>query len=132
MIVIPEKLLAGVITHVREGAPQEVCGWLAGKGSEIGRVYPVPNAAKDPRVEFVMAPEMQLYTMREVRNLGLELIGTYHSHPRTPAVPSLRDRRLAFYPDAAHVIVSLARGAADFRCYRITGSGVFEVALGVS
>lgn len=131
MIVIPEELLAAIVAHAREEAPQEVCGWLAGEGYEIRRAYPVPNVAENPRVGFAMDPEMQLSTMREIRNVGLELTGTYHSHPRTLPVPSPRDQSLALYPDAAHLIVSLARGAADFRCYRITGSGIFEVAFSV-
>ena len=132
MIVIPDELLAAVVAHACGEAPQEVCGWLAGKENEVRRVYPGPNAAKDPRIEFVMDPGMQLSAMREIRDSGLELTGTYHSHPRTPAIPSPRDRSLALYPDAAHLIVSLARGAADSRCYHITGSGIFEVALRVS
>ncbi len=79
----------------------------------------MPNVAEDPHVGFRMDPEVQLSTMREIRELGLELTGTYHSHPRTPAVPSARDGRLAAYPEATHLIVSLAAPEPEVRCYRI-------------
>lgn len=119
MIVIPKELLEAVIAHTQREAPNEACGWLAGEGDEVRRVYPVPNVAEDPRVGFRMDPEIQLSTMREIRELGLDLTGTYHSHPRTPAVPSARDGGLAAYPEAVHLIVSLATLEPEVRCYRI-------------
>ncbi|MBA3472782.1 MAG: M67 family metallopeptidase [Rubrobacter sp.] len=119
MIVIPEELLEAVVAHARREAPNEVCGWLAGGRNEVKLVYPVPNIAGDPRVGFRMDPEVQLSTMREIRELGLELTGTYHSHPRTPAAPSARDGGLAAYPEAMHLIVSLAAPEPEVRCYRI-------------
>ena len=119
MIAIPKELLETVVAHARRKAPNEACGWLAGERNEIRRVYPVPNVAEDPRVEFRMDPEMQLSTMREIRESGLELTGTYHSHPRTPAAPSARDRELAAYPDAVHLIISLATPEPEVRCYRV-------------
>ena len=131
MIVIPKELLEAVVAHARREAPNEVCGWLAGKGNEVERVYPVPNVAEDPRAGFRMGPEIQLSTMREIRESGLELTGTYHSHPRTPAVPSPRDAGLAAYPEAVHLIVSLAAPEPEVRCYRIQEkeSGAVELTV---
>lgn len=119
MIEIPKELLEAIVAHARSEAPNEVCGWLAGEGNEVRRIYPVPNVAEDPQVGFRMDPEVQLSTMREIRGLGLELTGTYHSHPRTPALPSARDVGLAAYPEAVHLIVSLAAPEPEVRCYRI-------------
>ena len=119
MIEIPKELLEAIVAHARREAPNEACGWLAGEGDEVRRVYPVPNTAGDPRVGFRMDPELQLSTMREIRDLGLELTGTYHSHPRTPAFPSARDAGLAAYPEATHLIVSLATPEPEVRCYLI-------------
>ena len=119
MIVIPKELLEKIIEHARMEAPREVCGWLAGEGNEVRGVYPVPNVAEDPEIGFRMDPELQLSTMREIRDLGLKLTGTYHSHPRTPPAPSVRDRGLAAYPEAVHLIVSLAAPEPEVRCYRI-------------
>ena len=130
MIVIPRELLEKLIEHAQRAVPREVCGWLAGEGNEVGGVYPVPNVAEDTEVGFRMDPELQLSTMREIRDLGLELTGTYHSHPRTPPV-SARDIGLAAYPGAVHLIVSLAALEPEVRCYRIQDGVCTTVELAV-
>lgn len=131
MILVPRELLEKIIEHAQREAPREICGWLAGEGNEVGGVYPVPNVAEDPEVGFRMHPELQLSTMREIRDLGLELTGIYHSHPRTPPVPSARDRGLAAYPGAVHLIVSLAAPEPEVRCYRIREGVCTAVELAV-
>ncbi|MDP8952404.1 MAG: M67 family metallopeptidase [Actinomycetota bacterium] len=120
MLAVPDELIAEVIAHAREGQPEEVCGWLAGRGNRVERVYPVPNASEDPERDFRMEPEAQLSAMLEIREAGLDLTATYHSHPRTPAEPSAKDLALAAYPDSFHLIVSLANGRPEIRCYRVT------------
>ncbi len=123
MLVVPGNLISKIIAHAEEGAPEEVCGWLAGKGNRVVRAYPVLNAAENPDRNFRMEPAAQLSTMLEIREAGLDLTATYHSHPRTSAEPSARDLALAAYPDSFHVIVSLADGRPKVRCYRITEQG---------
>ncbi len=129
MIELPKGLLEAAISHAKDGAPEEVCGWLAGKGKRVQKIYPVPNAAEDPGSRFSMKPEAQLATMRQIRERGLELTGTYHSHPKTPPRPSARDRNLALYPDAAHLIISLASPEPEIRCWRITQTGIDPLGL---
>lgn len=129
MLVAPNKLISEVIAHAKRGAPEEVCGWLAGRKDRAIRAYPVPNASKNPDLGFEMEPEAQLRAMREIREAGLDLTATYHSHPRTPAEPSAYDLVLAAYPNSIHLIVSLAGDESEARCYRITGEGCRPVAL---
>lgn len=131
MIEIPEGLLTGIVAHALGESPNEACGWLAGRDGRVERAYPVENVAEDRRRAFVMAPEAQLRAMREIRNSGLELTGTYHSHPRTPPRPSVRDRLLALYPDSAHLIISLAGAEPEIRCYLITEAGNSPIELAV-
>ncbi len=120
MMKICERLLAEVVAHAQRECPDEVCGWLAGLAGRVERTYPVANVAEDRRSAFVMDPEAQLRSMREIRGSGLEIIGTYHSHPATPPRPSLKDQVLSLYPDSAHLIISLASPEPEIRCYRIT------------
>lgn len=131
MIRLPHEVLLEILTHARAEAPREVCGWLAGLDGEVLRAIRVPNAAEDPRTRFTMEPRAQISAMHEVREAGLELTGTYHSHPRTPATPSARDMELAAYPDAAHLMISLAGEEPELRCYRITAGGVSIVELAI-
>lgn len=128
-LVIPHELIREVIAHAEEETPEEVCGWLAGNGNRAVRAYRVPNAAENPIRNFLMQPEEQLATMRKIREAGLDLTATYHSHPCTPAEPSARDLALAAYPGSFHVIVSLASEEPEVRCYRITGDGCHPAAL---
>lgn len=129
MLVAPGDLIQEVTSRAERGKPEEVCGWLAGKGNRVIHAYPVPNAANDPEHSFRMEPEAQLRAMREIQEAGLDLTATYHSHPRTPAEPSARDLALAAYPDSFHVIVSLAGGRPEVRCHRIDVDGCRSVAL---
>ena len=123
MIELPQSLLQEVISHARKKSPEEVCGWLSGKDGKILEVHPIPNVARTPRSRFRMEPEAQLAAMRGIRERGLDLTGTYHSHPATPPYPSSNDRELALYPKCAHLIVSLALPEPEVRCWNITRKG---------
>lgn len=123
MIKLPRSLLQEVISHAREKSPEEVCGWLSGKDGEVLEIHPIPNVAETPRTHFRMEPEAQLTAMREIRERGLDLTGTYHSHPATPPHPSSNDWELALYPQCAHLIISLALPEPEIRCWNITRKG---------
>lgn len=127
MIELPEELLSELLLYARKGSPREVCGWLAGKNGEVTQVFPVPNVAEDPLTRFLMYPEAQLNAMREIAATDLHLMGTYHSHPRTSAAPSIRDMELAAYPDLVHIILSLAAPEPEVRCYRIATEGFYTL-----
>lgn len=129
MIELPQDLLDAVISHSREKGPEEVCGWLAGKDGRVLEVYPVPNVAGNPRSRFTMEPGAQIAAMREIRERGLDLTGTYHSHPATPPYPSVRDRNLVLYPRCAHLIISLASPEPEVRCWSITQKGFDQLEL---
>jgi proteasome lid subunit RPN8/RPN11 len=56
-----------------------------------------------------------------MRERGEQLLGIYHSHPRSadPA-PSDTDVRLAYYPSAAYFIIGLAGPQPVIRAFRIS------------
>jgi len=58
-------------------------------------------------------------------------VAVYHSHPATPARPSLEDLRLAHDPKMVYVIVSLMAGVAPVRAFKINGGVETEVPLRV-
>jgi proteasome lid subunit RPN8/RPN11 len=64
-------------------------------------------------------PKAQFQVGREARKDGLEILANYHSHPETPARPSLEDIRLAFDPNISYVIVSLAAEMPDIKSFSI-------------
>jgi len=74
-----------------------------------------------------MEPKQQLKAMKEIRNLGLEMIGIYHSHLETEAYPSAHDVELAYYPEAFYVIVSIRdRGKPSIRSFKIVEGKITE------
>ena len=129
MLKIDKRLYAEIIAHASQGAPEEVCGILAGKDGVVSRVYPGRNVATNPRLRYEMDPQQQFEAMREIETAGEHMVGIYHSHPHSPAYPSHVDKELAFYPDSVYVIVSLAQNPPLARAFRIADSQVSEEEL---
>jgi proteasome lid subunit RPN8/RPN11 len=106
--------------------PAECCGLLAGSGDVVERIYPVPNAARERPNQYEMAPAEMWAARRRAAADGYEVLGFYHSHPRTAPVPSSYDVERAYYPDAIYAIVGPS-AEPRVRAYRISGGHVEEV-----
>ena len=111
-----------MFAHAREMIPTECCGLVGGSRSEAQAIYRLRNVAHDPLVGYEAAPEELFAAQREMRARGEELVGIYHSHPRShePA-PSQTDVRLAFYPSAVYFIIGFAHeGEGVLRAFLIS------------
>ena len=112
--------VGAMIEAARAGYPLEVCGVLLGEGRFVHAVVPVPNAEPEsPRVRYRIAPEELARIQREGREVGLDIVGYYHSHPDHPARPSATDRALAaqgLSDGVVHVVV----GVDAARCATLT------------
>ena len=118
MLQIPQQIIDDIFDHARKGLPEEVCGYLAGTGRTVTKQFRLTNI--DHSFEhFSFDPKEQFQAVREARNLGLEILANYHSHPATPARPSEEDIRLAFDPNISYVIASLAAELPDMKSFRI-------------
>jgi proteasome lid subunit RPN8/RPN11 len=102
--------VAAIVAHAQETVPLECCGLIGGSADgRAEKVYRLSNVAANPDLAYEAAPEELFAAQREMRSRSEQLLAIYHSHPRaTDAVPSDTDVRLAYYPDAVYVIVSLA------------------------
>ena len=118
-----------LIKHSKREFPNEACGILAGKEGKVEKIYRMVNADKSAKT-FLMDPREQLKVMKEIRSLGLEMVGIYHSHPETAAYPSAHDVALAYYPDASYVIVSLKdKDNPNIRLFKIVEGVITEETL---
>jgi proteasome lid subunit RPN8/RPN11 len=111
-----------MFAHAREVSPAECCG-LLGRRQEGGArsVYRLRNVAADPLVGYEAAPEELFAAQRSMRERGEELLGIYHSHPRSSdPFPSETDVRLAYYPTAIYFIIGLAAAEETLRAFRIS------------
>ena len=127
---------AQIRSHGEGAFPQECCGLLLGDielrdGQEhkiVKGLWSVDNtwdSAENPvddgesiNRRFLIEPADFKRGYDEARKQGLGIIGTYHSHPNHPAIPSEFDRQHAFPWGYSCVIVSVADGtAADLRSW---------------
>ena len=114
-IELPASVRESILEHVREGAPDEVVGVLAGDHgdpSTVDAVYRAENAADTPETRYEIAPAEEIELLERVDDDGFDVVGFYHSHPRGPLEPSEVEARLAAWPGYSYVIVSLADGEA--------------------
>lgn len=117
MITIPEQQLAQIRAHGVSDYPYECCGLLLGRygpnGKVVSEVYPISNAREESakRNRFLITPEELLRGERYARAHDLEVVGFYHSHPESPAVPSQYDLEHA-WPTYSYVIVSTSADRA--------------------
>ena len=125
---IRRAVLDEIVAHARADAPQECCGLLLGSEGEIEERVAAANLRRSA-VAFLVDPADHFAAIRTARARGRAVIGAYHSHPGSPAVPSPTDIAEANDPAFVHVIVSLAASEADVRAYRIRGGQVEIVVL---
>lgn len=128
---IARKLLDDVYAHAREGAPEEVCGLLAGRregdAHVVEHVFRIRNAHPRPVGEYLLDPQQQLRTLLHVEDdLGLDVIGFYHSHPAGPPRFSATDKARASWPGASYVLVWLAPQEGHLSARWDAERGVFE------
>lgn len=113
MLRIPKALLDDVYDHARSGVPEEVCGLFAGRRTpegahEVARVYRVRNASPRPVGQYLLDPQEQLrITLAVEDELGLEVVGFYHSHPTGPPRFSATDAARATWPGVSYFLVHL-------------------------
>jgi proteasome lid subunit RPN8/RPN11 len=121
MITLLREHLDEMFAHARELSPAECCGLVGGVSQRTQAVYRLRNVARDPLVGYEAAPEELFAAQRNMRERGEELLGIYHSHPRSSEpVPSETDVRLAYYPSAIYFIIGLGANGAALRAFRIS------------
>jgi [CysO sulfur-carrier protein]-S-L-cysteine hydrolase len=115
-----------LVEHAWSDFPYEVCGLLGVRPDGTIAHYPIDNAERS-MTYYVMEPRQLLRAMREIEDdeLGLAI---YHSHTHTRAYPSETDIRLAAYPEATYLIITLQdRDHPDIRAFEILDGEVTEV-----
>lgn len=102
----------------RDEAPSEACALLAGTPVEEGNAVsvlaalPATNAADEPETAFVIPSDELIGAYKRAEDNGLAIVGIFHSHPASGAVPSEADRRMMRINPVAWVIYSVRDGEA--------------------
>lgn len=105
--------------------PNEGGGFLLGSIQDgtvqITDITQVQNVFEEEEQyhRYAMTPHDWMRLEDEADQLGLELVGYYHSHPDSPAIPSIYDRDHAL-PNFVYIITSVQAGkAVDMRAWRL-------------
>ncbi|MCX7925799.1 MAG: M67 family metallopeptidase [Fimbriimonadales bacterium] len=123
VVFIPEAERA-MRDHARAEYPHECCGALLGREEGNTRIVEQVIRLANERTEererrFYLSPQQVLMAERRARELGLLLLGFYHSHPDHPAIPSEYDREHAL-PYYSYPIISVMQGEpVELRSWRL-------------
>ena len=137
-IELPAAIRDAIVAHARAEAPNEACGLIVGDrpaadGGRALRWVATANRAASP-FRYEIDPNALLRLTIETDAADEAFWAIVHSHTHSPAVPSPTDLRLAFYPDAVYILVSLdpaeadpVSGAESVRAWRIVDGASHEV-----
>ena len=127
MLKISARFLKEVHTLGEKSYPEEGVGFLFGtedgEARDVKVVYPVKNAReKEARHNrYDVAPRDIIEADEKAEEMGLSIIGVFHSHPDHPDEPSEFDLKLAntFF---SYIITSVKDGkAVSSRSWRLKG-----------
>ena len=125
---VTNGVMEQILVHAVKESPLEACGVLLGKGDFIIRAIALTNI-EQREDHFTCDPQEQWEAYKLAGQSGVEIIGSYHSHPATPPHPSEEDLRLAYDPKLLYVIVSLADSKREVKAFWIRKGEVEEEPL---
>jgi proteasome lid subunit RPN8/RPN11 len=118
MIYIKKALEEEIRREGEAAYPAECCGVLLGKTGEndkktLSQIEPIINSREESERyhRFLITPEDLLKIELKARNLKLDVLGFYHSHPDHPAKPSDFDKEHAL-PFYSYVIAEVNKGVS--------------------
>ena len=121
-----EETQKAICAQLENGYPNEAGGFLLGDGALPDPVYireaiAVTNQfdAAEQHHRYAMSPQDWLRYEDEAEARGLRLLGYYHSHPDSPAIPSDYDRQHAL-PHFIYLIASVRqRQSVELRAWQL-------------
>jgi proteasome lid subunit RPN8/RPN11 len=129
MIYLEQSILKPLKAAV-EKTSEESCGFLFGSDMEthriISTIMEVENDSFDRRRTFRISPRNYMKAENYAACNNLQMLGIFHSHPDSPAIPSEFDR-VAAQPYFSYLILSVMnRKMADMRSWSLKNNLQFE------
>ena len=95
-IVLAQKEKDKLVTHAIDEQPSESCAMLFGKkvgdNWNVKEVFLTQNI-DDSQTNFTISPEELLKGYQIAEKNQLEVVGVFHSHPNSDAIPSNTDKK---------------------------------------
>ena len=124
-IEITDQIRTQINSHGESAYPEEGAGFLLGVDGEkrqVKAILPLSNSREDGarNNRYLITPQDYLHGEQEAAEMGLDLIGVFHSHPDHPDQPSEFDRQWAL-PWFSYIITRIQGGrAAGSRSWRLS------------
>lgn len=95
--------------HAQKESPHESCALLFGKKDgdivKVSKLFLTKNIERSP-VNFTISNEELIKGYSEAENLGMDVVGIFHSHPHSEAIPSQTDEKFMQINPVVWVIYS--------------------------
>jgi proteasome lid subunit RPN8/RPN11 len=129
---LPAKLAMQLLEHASGELPNESCALLGGDPvrGHVTSVHPAGNRLAS-QYRYDVEPRDLVRIIHQLEEAGDALVAIFHSHPRSPAVPSGTDVREARYP-VVHLVASLADSEPVMRAWTIEAATAREVTLTIA
>jgi proteasome lid subunit RPN8/RPN11 len=96
-IILNQSQLDILREHAMKSGQDESCAMLLGIQEEdkwnVKEIFLTQNVDGNPEAEFTISPEELLSGYKYAEDEHLELVGIFHSHPKSIALPSNTDRK---------------------------------------
>ena len=128
-IVLAQKEKDKLVDHAIEQQPSESCAMLFGKkvGDDwnVKEVFLTQNI-DDSQTNFTISPEELLKGYQIAEKNQLEVVGIFHSHPNSDAIPSNTDKKFMQNNPVPWIIFSGVNN--DLKAY-LLDSDVIEIPI---
>ena len=128
-IVLAQKEKDKLVTHAISEQPSESCAMLFGKkvgdNWNVKEVFLTQNI-DDSQTNFTISPEELLKVYQIAEKNQLEVVGIFHSHPNSDAVPSNTDKKFMKNNPVPWIIFSGVNN--DLKAY-LLDSDVIEIPI---
>jgi proteasome lid subunit RPN8/RPN11 len=108
-IILTQDQKQFLLEHAKKTAPAESCALLFGHEesgtSTVKEVFLTQNIEDSP-VNFTISNEELLSGYKQAEKNGLDVIGIFHSHPHSEAMPSSTDREFMIINPVVWMIFS--------------------------
>lgn len=129
VIILTEAQKKILTNHSEKEEPNESCAILFGtkKGEEIvvKKLYLTENIEKSP-INFTISAEQRLLADKMEKELEMEIIGIFHSHPDSNAYPSNTDKKfMELNPEVWVIFSGISK---EFKAY-VLDSDIKEIPI---
>ena len=138
-IVISVEQQKIIYNHTESVYPEECCGILLGEIKKISKnvveVIPTINAWKRANLDQVDRNKNNRYSIdpsdiftaqKRSRDLQLNIIGFFHSHPDYPAIPSTCDQTQAWEVYSYPIVSVITGKVSQIKSWVLDRDGVFQ------